>query len=196
MSSLGAVGCGNATVVEEPILPRLQPLLAADPREEGGQFEVVVGAPLFKRMMVAAGTLQPLAQEKLRGVFHLLVDVRHLPIPDHRWIGIRLAGGRDDVANKLAVGLVFRDALPDPVVEGVAAVAMQLVVGPLVAENGRPLGGEVVGVVFRVEQAVDQPIPLARIAVGEKLLRLLAGRQAACDVDRHPPEKRCVIADR
>ena len=89
-----------AAEVVDPVLARLQSPLASDPREEGGELKVVVGAPLFEGMVVAAGALQPQAKEQLRRILHLLVGISHLAIPDHGRVLTHLAGRREDVADE------------------------------------------------------------------------------------------------
>ena len=58
-------------------------------------------------MVMTASTLESLAHEELGGVLHLLVDVGYLPIPDHSWVSLDLASGREDLAHKFAVGPVL-----------------------------------------------------------------------------------------
>ena len=139
VGGLGAGRLRRAAVVEDLVFARLGPLLPADPREERGELVVVGGAPLLERVVVAAGALEAQAQEELREILDLLVGVDHLPVPDRGRVAAGLAGGGDDVADELVVGLVLRQARADPLVEGIAAVAVEGVVGPLVPQDRRPL---------------------------------------------------------
>ena len=145
-------------------------------------------------MVVAAGALEAQAQEELREILNLLVGVDHLPVPDRGRVAAGLAGGGDDVADELVVGLVLRQARADPLVEGIAAVAVEGVVGPLVPQDRRPLVGESVGVVGAVEEPVDEFVALVGIGVGEEGPRLVERGDATGDVDRRPAEERGVVA--
>ena len=60
--------------------------LASDTAEERGQPVVVVLRPLLERVMVAAGALDSNTEEKLCGVFDLLVHLLHLVVPGHRGV--------------------------------------------------------------------------------------------------------------
>jgi len=73
----------------------------------------------------------------------------------------------------LVVGLVLGEARADPVVERVAAVAVEGVVGPLIPQDRRPLVGESVGVIGAVEEPIDEFVALVRVGVGEEGPRLL-----------------------
>ena len=182
-----------AAVVEDLVLARLHPLLPSDPGEEGGELEVVVGAPLLERMVVAAGTLQPQAEEQLRRILHLLVGVGHLAIPDHGRVLPHLAGRREDVADKTGIGHVVGQARPDQLVKRITAVTMQGVVRPLVAEDRRPLVGEEIGVVGAVEQPVDEPVAFGGVGVGEERPRLVERGHASGDVNGGPTQERRII---
>jgi hypothetical protein len=70
---------------------------------------------------------------------------------------------------------------------------MQGVVGPLVAEDRRPLVGEEVGVVGAVEQPVDETVAFGWVGVGEERARLVERGHASRDVDRGPTQERGII---
>src|SRR5690606_30643916 len=95
------LGGRHAFVVEDPLLGRAGvssagEVLAADAAEEGGEAEVVVLAPLLEWVVMAAGALNPQAQEQLRDVFHLLVDLVDFAVPDDGRVEALIAGGGEN----------------------------------------------------------------------------------------------------
>ena len=143
-------------LVIDPLLVLHLAPLAADLGEERREAVVVLLAPLLERMVVAAGALNPQAQEELGRVFDL---GRRRPSPRDT---SRPAGSAPGVPVAVRIsrtnwsyGLfscrLWRIHSWNENVEQLLGV-----LPPLVAEDGRPLVGEVVGVVGAVEQAVDQ----------------------------------------
>ncbi len=96
--------------------------LAADLREERREAVVVLLAPLLERMVMAAGTLNPQAEEQLGRVFDLLVDVLHLAIPGDRRVLADLAGGGQQCRGRTGRRACSSCRLcANPVVESVGA---------------------------------------------------------------------------
>src|SRR5207237_8635637 len=96
----------------------LEPRLASDAREERRHAVVILLAPFLERMVVAAGTLDPQAEEQLGGIFHLLVDHPHLLVPGDAGAFAHLARAGENLADELVVGLVVDERAANPAVEG------------------------------------------------------------------------------
>ena len=65
-------------LTEDAFLVGLQATLATDLAEERRQAVIVLLAPLFIRMVVALGALDPQTQKELRHILDLIVRVSHL----------------------------------------------------------------------------------------------------------------------
>ena len=139
---------------EDALVPHLvvavDDVLAADPAEERGHAVVVVLAPLLKRMMVAAGTLNSQTQEQLGNVFDLLVRLVDFSIPGDRGIIVGISRRGQDFSHKLVIRLVLIKTGPDPLVEAVSRC--QLIVAPLfVPQHQVPFIREVIRVSGGIE---------------------------------------------
>ncbi len=146
-------------------------------------------------MVVAAGALNPQAQEQLGRVFDLLVGLLDLAIPGHRRVLADLARGRQHLADELVVGHVGVQAVANPIVKHERAAGAGRILA-LVAQNRVPLVGEVVGIVGAGQQLVDPLVALLRIGIGQKSDCFLGRRQAAGDVDARASQEGRIVAQR
>jgi len=195
---LACLGVGRGRVAGAGIELRFLAAVAGLLRyqgEECGELGVVGLAPLFVWVVVATGALDPLAEEQLRGVFGPLFQVGDLGEPiDGRVIGGGTGRGQQ-FADELVVGFVVDQALANPVMERHVGELQRPTVAA-VAEDRSPLAGEVLRVVFTIEQAIDDAISLltARGRVVGELLNFVQGREAAGDVEGESAEKGGVVA--
>src|ERR1019366_5714348 len=154
--------------------------LAADHAEERRHAPVIVLAPFFIGVMVALRTRHADAEEKLAGVIDELLWLEHVAIPyGRRGLGF-VADRRQDFARELIVGLVVGDTFANPVVKREGAerpVLILIVVASLDAQDIRPAVGEVVAVLRRLDQAIDQLVALVGVLIGQEFLHLLRRRQ-------------------
>ena len=170
---------------------RLAEALAAEPREEAGQAVVVVLAPALVRMMVAAGALQPQAEEHLghvgRHLMQLVVAV--LPVPVDRRRVLPFAGRRDDAADELVVRAGCGRSMS--LIQLWNAYAAWFAPGEVASSAGSlpHRMREVRRVVGRVEQPVDQLRPLVGDVSARNARDLVARRQPAAEVERHAAEE-------
>ena len=148
-------------------------------RVEDGQ--LVVGVELLHHPEVAAVV-------GLRLALHVLAG-------DHvrrRHDGVALGGCGDDRARDVVVGAVNPQVFLHPVVEQVLAAA-HLAVG---AERVHEEVGPLVDVGLALEQAVDEPFPLGRVAVGREGADLFGRRDAAREIQAHAAEELLVGGER
>ena len=106
-------------------------------------------------------------QKQLGRVLDLLIHLIHLAIPGDRRIVPTSPRGSDDRAHELVVRHVVVQRLADPVVEGVVAAAQRLI-RSLIAQDGRPFVGEVIGIVGAGRQPIDRAIALVRSGIGQE----------------------------
>ena len=132
---LGIGRRGSAPVIHDPLFANLRARLALHAREEGREAVVVLLAPLFERMVMAAGTLDSQAQEQLGRVFDLLVAVLHFAIPGHRRVLADFAGRGQQLPHDLVVGNVGVQAVANPVVEDARAAGVGSRCGACSAES-------------------------------------------------------------
>ena len=191
---------GRALVVdrEDPLVANLvvatDDVLAADAAEERRQAVVIVLTPLFKRVVVATGTLDSQTQEQLRHVFDLLIGLIDFAIPRDGRIVVGVARRGDDFPYKQVVGLVLIQAGPDPVVERIGR-RDRVVGAALVAQHQVPLVGEVVGIRGRIEQAIDHLGPLLGIGAGQEFGGFRVRGQGSRDINVDAAQERAVITD-
>ena len=147
--------------------------LAADPGEVGGELVELRLVPRFEGVVVALGTFEPDAQEELadhrRDLFGLatVAEDRRRPLLEGA------PARRDDRVHELVVRHVAAERVADPAVEVQDGLDPHAV--GVRAEQVDPLVGPVVGVFGSIEQAIDQPRPLAGRRVGEELTRTSSG---------------------
>ncbi len=103
-------------------------VLNFQPREERFHAVVVRLAPLLERMVMASRTLNSLAEKQLGHIFQLRRWIAGRSIPDNRRNLADFATCGEDVADDVAVGTVFADAVPKPVEEGLCRLLRLLLV--------------------------------------------------------------------
>ena len=140
-------------------------------------------------MLVAAGTLEPDAEEKLRGVVDLLLETLDLSVPDDRRVESGVAAGGHDRRHKAVIGHVFGQRLTDPVVEGERTRLRDRPEAPLVAEDGAPLHREQVGVLRPLQPALDPARPPVGAGARFQLGQLLGRGQYAANIEGRAAER-------
>ena len=165
-------------------------VLAADAAEERGQAPVVVLAPLLVRVVVALGAGEPQAEEHLGGVVHELLGLLQLLVPDRRraLASRRRSPPRMSRTNS-SYGLSSAIASRIQAWNANVPVARSGWLRALHAQDVGPLVGEVVGVLRRLEQPVDQLVALLRVLVGDEVVHLLRRRQRAGEVEVHAADE-------
>src|SRR5690606_6471756 len=112
-------------------------LLPADPREIGRKPVVVLLAPLFKWMVVAASTLDAQTEKQLRRVLDLSRLILHFPVPGGGRILAGLAGRGHDFPHEFIVRFVLVKTLADPIMKGKGGNAV-LSLSSLISQDGIP----------------------------------------------------------
>ena len=167
--------------------------LPADLREERREAVIVVLTPFLKRVMVALRTLHPHAEEKLRGIFKLLLRLLHLAIPAGGRILLHAARRRDHFAHEFVKRAIDSQAVAQPTVEGKSRGRV-LRLSAFVAQQCAPFVREKVGVFRAVEQCVDEPVALGCVFVCEEAVRFLQRRKSPRDVECCTADKCRVVA--
>ncbi len=143
---------------------------------------------------MATGALQSNAQKDLGCVLYLVLDTLDLSEPGHGRIAAQFPGSCHNLSHPLVVGLVFQKVLADPGVEQKIAPGGPLV-PPLIAEDGIPFVGEIVGVPWVRQQPIDPFLTLGRIRVCQEFPGLAGGGQAPRDVDGGSAQKGGIVAE-
>ena len=117
--------------------------LVVDPAEDGGPVVIVVLRPAVVRMVVAAGTLQPHAEEQPGRRLAAGERVAIGPIEIGRRIVVRAAAGGDQLADELVERLAGGDRVANPGVERIDALRIEHLL--FVPQQVRPLQRPVLG---------------------------------------------------
>ena len=139
---------------------RLGDVFGPHPLEERVDPPEIALLPVVRRVVVALGALDLLAEEQPRrprgqrnGVeFEVGQDVIDRPV-----LLVR-AGRRDQLMDDLVPGPIGRELLSQPARQGGAVNHPPLVAAA--DQQDRPLGGEILGEIGMVEQVLDQLSPL------------------------------------
>ena len=152
VAQLGVVVGFQARGVDRRLLLGLQPL------EEGVDAPEIALLPVVRRMVVALGALDLLAEEepgRPRGQRDRVELEVGQDVIDRPVLLVR-ARGRDQVVDDLVPGPIGGELLAQPAPER-TAIDHPPLVAPADQQDG-PLGGEVLGVVRVLEQVLDQLI--------------------------------------
>ena len=135
-------------------------------------------------MVVALSAVQAYPQEDPHVFSHLLVGTHDFPADglDEMPGGPAVALARHPFPGHLVVGFVAGQAFPDPALVDVGVAIdhpeeVGKAEGPVVHEFGR------------VQQPLDQMLPLERIPVGQEFAHALGGRQGPREVQTDPPQE-------
>ena len=191
---LGINGRRRSAIMENDLFPGLSSGLACQASKEGGKPVVILLAPSFVGMVMAAGALQSNAQKDLGCVLNLVLDALDLSEPGHGRIAAQFPGSRHNLSHPLVVGLVFHEALTDPGVEQKITPGGPLV-PPFIAQDGIPFVGEIVGVLRTRQQPINPFLALGRIRICQEFPGLAGGGQATSDVDRRSAQKGGIVAE-
>ncbi len=145
--------------------------------------------PVVRRMVVALGALDLLAQEqpgRLRGERHRAELEVGQDVVDGAVLLVG-AGRGDQLMDDLVPGPIGAELLAQPVVQR-GAVDHPALVAPADQED-RPLGREVLGEVGMIEQVLDQLAALVGLPGGQEGPGLLHGRDPAEQVEVGPPQE-------
>ena len=135
-------------------------------------------------MVVALSAVQAYAQEHPHVLSHLFVGPHDLSADrlDEMPGGPAVALGRHPFPGHLVVGFVPGQALADP-----ALVAVGIAIDH--PEEVGEAEGPVVDILGRVQQPLDQTLPLPRIPVCQEFTHAAGGRQGPRQVQAHPPQE-------
>ena len=143
-------------------------------------------------MVMAARTLHPHTEKDLAEECRQRRRLAARAIDHRRADAMRAALGRKDFAHHLVVRLVGGEALANPVVDRVCALAANA--RDVRPEQVTPAVGPRVGIRRIVEQPVNQLGAFVRRLVGEETPRLARLRQQADHVNEGPPHELRVAA--
>ena len=161
----------------EPVAAVVLDDVVIDAGKERGQAVIIVLRPVVEGMIVAAGTLQPDAEENLRHGLRSRLRVAKGSVEVGRRVAVGAAACRDELAGELVERLAVGDALPDPVMEHLHAFAVEHLF--LVPQQVRPFQRPEVGKLRALQQRVDQAAALVRTRIGEEGACLLGRGQYA-----------------
>ena len=143
-------------------------------------------------MVVALGALHPHAEEELRDVLDLFLRILHPLVPGHRRARDHGASRPDEFADERVVGLVGKEAVAYPSVEGKIGEEIAAIV-TAVLQQCRPFVRKEIGVFSGLQQVLDEQLPLVRRGTGQERRCFLGGWQGARNVERDAAEKDAIV---
>src|SRR5262249_13549055 len=123
----------------EPVAPVVLDNLVLNAREKRRQAVVIVLRPAVERVIVTAGALQAEAEKHLTDRLRPGLRVAEGAVEVRGGLAVGATAGGQDFAGELVERLVVGDALPQPLVKYLHALAVEHLL--LVAEHVRPLLG-------------------------------------------------------
>ena len=105
---------GRAAFMKNHVLALNARWLAAHAAEECRETIIVILAPALEGMVVALRALHSHAEEKLCHVFDLILGILHALVPRDRRVAHDRAGGRQQFAGHLVIGLVGQQPVAHP----------------------------------------------------------------------------------